>query len=278
MKRKKEPGAASAQPEDTHEDKIFTAELASTKGAFRQARLKAGYLAERGFHVFPCGTDKRPTTAHGFYDATNDPGVVERLWRCRPGSLIGLPTGAVNGFDVLDIDPDGMGWRAANAHRLPATLTVATRRDGRHLFFQHAPGVRCSAGKVAPGVDVRGDGGYVIDWPSAGLPIVADVEMAEWPPWLLEIVTAQPERPLVVRGARVPDERTVAGLIRAVALAAEGTRNAILFWAACRMAEMVGPIMSAASAAAIMEEAASRCGLPADEARRTIRSAFGRCR
>jgi hypothetical protein len=34
-----------------------------------------------------------------------------------------------------------------------------------HFFFQHAPGLRCSRGLIAPGVDVRADGGYVIWWP-----------------------------------------------------------------------------------------------------------------
>jgi Bifunctional DNA primase/polymerase, N-terminal/Primase C terminal 1 (PriCT-1) len=49
---------------------------------------------------------------------------------------------------------------------LPATVESITAR-GRHLFFEW-PGkpVRNSAGKIAPGVDVKGDGGYVLAPPS----------------------------------------------------------------------------------------------------------------
>jgi hypothetical protein len=59
--------------------------------------------------------------------------------------------------DALDIDPRHGGdvWYAANLSRLPRTRTHQTRSGGLHILFDHADGVRSSAGKIAPGIDVR---------------------------------------------------------------------------------------------------------------------------
>jgi len=54
-----------------------------------------------------------------------------------------------------------------------------------HLLFKHAPGLGCSSGKIAEGVDVRADGGYAIWWPSTGR-VVEDNPICEWPNWLLD--------------------------------------------------------------------------------------------
>jgi hypothetical protein len=99
--------------------------------------------------------------------------------------LVGVLTGAANGFDCLDIDPAGGGWYDRNFDALPLTRAHATRRDGVHLLFKHAEGLRGSAGKIAPGVDVRADGNYIIWWPRQGLPF-EDHPISEWPNWLLE--------------------------------------------------------------------------------------------
>ncbi len=77
-------------------------------------------LAGRGFAVFPCRPNKAPACPHGHLDATRDPAAVRDLWRRWPGDLIGSPTGTVNGFDVLDIDPRHGGdvWHASHKDRL----------------------------------------------------------------------------------------------------------------------------------------------------------------
>jgi hypothetical protein len=127
--------------------------------------------------IFPCNLAKEPLTAHGFKDAKRG----ARGWKAWP--LVGFPTGARSGFDVLDIDPDGRKWFDQNFHSLPQTLAHSTQR-GLHLLFKHAAGLRCSTGKIADGIDVRADGGYAIYWPSTGLP-VDDAPICEWPEWLL---------------------------------------------------------------------------------------------
>ena len=56
-----------------------------------------------------------------------------------------------------------------------------TRSGGLHLIFGHYDGLKCSAGKIARGVDVRADGGYILWWPAAGLPMLSDAPIAPWP-------------------------------------------------------------------------------------------------
>jgi hypothetical protein len=105
--------------------------------------------------------------------------------RWRRAELVGAPTGERNGFDVLDIDPKGFGWYDANFDALPTTRAHQTRRDGVHLLFNHAPGLRNSRDKIAEGVDVRAEGGYCIWWPREGY-AVEDWPLTDWPEWLLE--------------------------------------------------------------------------------------------
>src|SRR5262249_11664383 len=106
-----------------------------------------------GLPKFPCLWSKRPMTARGFYDARCDANTDG--WQ-----LVGIPSGAVSGVDCLDIDVEGLAWLDGVWDRLPPTRTQATRSGGRHLFWRHADGLRNSAGRIAPGVDVRADGGY----------------------------------------------------------------------------------------------------------------------
>jgi putative DNA primase/helicase len=143
-------------------------------------------LAELGVPVFPLKANKRPCQDGGFKVATTDLSVVARLFADPLASLIGVPTGAVSGFDTLDIDPKNGGndWLRENEHRLPDTTRVQTRSGGVHFRFAHSPGVGNSASRIAPGVDVRGDGGYVVAWDAHGFG-TSGVTHAAWPAWLL---------------------------------------------------------------------------------------------
>ena len=155
---------------------------------------KALRLAERGFHVFPCGADKSPVCPRGFHAATRDPARIERLFGHDAAELVGVPTGTINGFDVMDYDPKNGGAQsiAALRYRLPPTREHRTRSGGGHLVYLHAPGVRNTASKIAPGIDTRGDGGYVIWWPEHGCLTSNVADPAPWPSWLLETVLRQP--------------------------------------------------------------------------------------
>jgi Bifunctional DNA primase/polymerase, N-terminal len=154
-------------------------------------------LAAQGLPVFPCGASKKPCIpeaegGHGFHDASADPGIIRQLFSHRGAKLVGVPTGERSGLDALDFDyrAGASSWEQVNAPRLPKTRTHETKSRGRHLLFLHAPGVRNSASKksLAPGVDVRGEGGYIIHPPSAGYRVISDATPAHWPDWLLALV------------------------------------------------------------------------------------------
>jgi hypothetical protein len=199
---------------------------------------------------------------------------LRALWSRHPGELIGVSTGDVSGVDVLDIDAKHVGaaqWWGAYRDRIPATRVHRTRSGGLHLLFRHVSRVGCSVGRIALGIDVRGDGGYVIWWPGAGLPVLSDAALASWPDWLCWL--AMPSPPPVEPRITVPDRHALAGLIRIVATARDGERNRIAFWAACRAGEMArSGLIAFDTAAVVIAEAAVQAGLPRGEAERTARS------
>ena len=130
--------------------------------------------ARRGIPVFPCEPGgKRPLTYNGFWDATNDLGRVKAWWGRWPAANVGVPTGKSSGLLVLDVDQrDGGPQTLAALERengsLPRTARSRTGRGGVHVFFRYPPEkeVRNSAGWLGPGLDVRGEGGYVVVPPS----------------------------------------------------------------------------------------------------------------
>lgn len=238
-------------------------------------------LVVEGKHVFPCAINKRPTCPNGFKEAARDPARVRELWRLYPGELVGAVTGKPSGFAVLDLDAKRAAarqWWMENRCRLPKTRAHRTRSGGLHLFFLHEAGLRCTVGRIAPGVDTRGDGGYVIWWPANGFAVLSDARLASWPAWLMDI--ARPRA--IVRSGKVtvPDDHCLQGLVRAIGSAPVGQRNNMLFWAACRVGDWVSSkLLDAGTAVAVLEAAGMEAGLPAVEARRTalsgIRTATG---
>ena len=128
----------------------------------------------RGVPVFPCEPGaKRPLTRNGHWDATTDRRAIERWWRRQPSANIGLPTGKKSGIVVLAVDVDDGGLESlakleGEGAPLPKTARTRTGGGGIHVFFRY-PGsteIRNSAGLLGPGLDVRGEGGYVVVPPS----------------------------------------------------------------------------------------------------------------
>jgi Bifunctional DNA primase/polymerase, N-terminal len=128
--------------------------------------------AAQGWPVFPCDSRKRPLTDNGFKDATSDEGQVREWWARWPYALTGVPTGEAIGCVVLDVDTKhGVnGFRTLdelNGAERPATPTALTPSGGAHFYFARPEGgLRNTAGErgrgIGPGLDWRGDGGYVI--------------------------------------------------------------------------------------------------------------------
>jgi hypothetical protein len=147
---------------DADQDVVEVAEQASMEAA-------ALAYAAGGLPVFPLiPRQKEPDCARGFYNATTNPATIRRHWRVADRN-IGIPTGAISGFWVLDVDPGGdvqLQRLEEEYGVLPPARAILTGRGGRHLWFKYAGAIQCSASRVAPGIDVRGDGGYVVAPPS----------------------------------------------------------------------------------------------------------------
>ena len=249
-------------------------------GTFGQAeavRLAKNLARTCGFAVLPVREDKAPACPRGFHAAAKDPDTIAELWRRYPAPLVGIATGAASDLAVLDLDmkhPEAIRWWRANEKRLPETRAYRTRGGGVHLHFRHAPGVRCSTGRPVPGVDVRGEGGYVISWFAAGFECLDHAPRAPWPGWLsAEIWPPAPPRPPVRPVTASVSDAGIAALGAKVAGAAEGNRNSILFWAAKRLAEKRMP---AREIETLLLPAALSAGLAELEARRTVASAVRR--
>jgi len=147
----------------------------------------------RGWAVFPVGRDKRPLTPNGLKDATTDRGQIAR-WRSLRPAGIAIRTG--DGLVVLDVDgeegADSLREREREYGDLPHTVRAITPGGGEHHYFAVSRAVPCSVGKVGSGLDIRGDGGYVVVPPSvhsSGRRYEWDVppdeaELAPLPPWL----------------------------------------------------------------------------------------------
>jgi hypothetical protein len=130
--------------------------------------------ARRGIPVFPCEPGgKKPLTYNGFWDASAEVSRIEAWWGRWPDANVGIPTGERSGLLVLDVDSDAGGPESLvllerTNGPLPPTAKARTGGGGVHVFFKYPAGetVRNSAGKLGPGLDARGEGGYVVAPPS----------------------------------------------------------------------------------------------------------------
>lgn len=241
-------------------------------------------VAHSHFPVFACNINKRPITPRGLYDATRDPVSIREMFSRRHAALIAFPAGQASGVNVLDIDPEDGGhlWLNEHKHRIPIQRAWRTRRAGLHVVFEHASGVRNSAGKIAPGVDVRCEGGYVIHWPSHGCSMVRDGNPAPWPEWLIRQILPPPPPP-------IPDPPTIGdkpgadfryargALINAaarVASASQGARNDTLNREAFSLSRFVPNELTASEISYTLAIAARHAGLGEREAIATITSAL----
>jgi len=151
----------------------------TTRGMNLDAALR---YAEMGYRVFPCAPgDKNPITEHGFLDATVDPEQIERWWSRHPQANVAIAT---EGLAVIDTDGESNPWPGGDPERA-AELAVApmslTPHGGNHRIFRQPTGKgwRCTESRLAPKVDTRANGGYVVAPPS-----VVEGKAYRWAPGL----------------------------------------------------------------------------------------------
>jgi hypothetical protein len=197
--------------------------LAEWRRAVSGARGTTLTYAARGWPVFPCrATNKIPLIKRWGEIASRNPAQIEAWWRKSPDALIGVPTGKRTGVIVLDIDtkdPRAYGFDTLadlGLAILPDTPMAHTRSGGLHLYFACiAQEIRNSAGKsgLGPGLDVRGEGGFVIV-PSPGSGYWWDpvcnfdtISPAPAPAWLRH--RSKPRRTITARSHSRFDPQTV---------------------------------------------------------------------
>lgn len=236
--------------------------------------------AELGFPVFPCAPGRKtPLTRNGFHDATTDAEQIEAWWQRYPSANIAIPTA---GLVVIDVDGPENTWLVDQPERLLelASGSVAvTPRGGRHYYFHQPAGcaIRCQTGQLAPQVDVRAEGGYVLVPPSIvggkayrwveGLELDQPGERQRDPPaWLLEQLTpatyhGDPSPRVTVTNATanpIPSGQRnatlarLAGTMRRVGM----TRSEIVAALQCANQDRCTPPLSPAEVARIAENVA----------------------
>ena len=155
----------------------------------------------RGWHVFPIAPRaKLPVTANGLKDATQDLDRIRAFWMRHPEHNIGVRCGIESGIVVLDVDErhgggDSLAELEKEHGKLPKTLSVVTPSGGQHYYFRH-PGqgeIHNTAGYPKPGLDIRGDGGYVLGPGSIGAngkryEVDERLPAADMPLWLIHLL------------------------------------------------------------------------------------------
>ncbi len=165
---------------------------------------------------------KAPLTEHGLNDKTQiQPGVKE-YWEQRwPRANVGIVIPP--GYFVLDVDLDHKGFESlplleGKVGKLPATWEITTGSGGFHLWYKTAVPIRNTVTLAGfKGIDVRGQGGYVVAPPSVHrngrkYEVAQDLPIAAAPQALIDLctkkqATAQLDRLLTESGSIAEGER-----------------------------------------------------------------------
>jgi hypothetical protein len=276
-----------------------------------------GY-AQRGWHVFPCspitkapligcdldGAGRKIAGTGGVKKATKDATQIAEWWTNWPAAMIGVACGPRSGIWAIDPDapkkpgePDGRAnWAAlSRKHGCRPTHTHLTPGGGQHLLFKwraDRPLTNSEGTMSRTGINVRGDGGYIIAPPSMrhdgkAYEIAEPLDFfsfAEAPDWLYEMLRPKPRQPAQsfspsAGGTGHPIAR-IQGILNRVAQTGQGDRNKVLFWGAMRVVDMVVqrevPPAEGNRAFAALCDAARHAGLAEREIERTLQSARAR--
>lgn len=222
--------------------------------------------ASRGFYVIPLhnpegvgcscrqlhceNIGKHPRTRHGLLDASIEEAQILEWWTMWPSANIGIVTGEKSGLVVLDVDKKHDGDKSiaalqAKYEKITERIIAKTGGGGWHLLFKH-PGGRVgniqNTDILGLGIDVRGDGGYIVAPPSRH----AEGKRYEWaiepngilpemPVWLklllsrpkLQVAPIDIISPPIPEGARNKTLTSLAGSMQRRAMSAEAILAAL---------------------------------------------------
>lgn len=183
---------------------------------------------------------KHPLTSRGLKDASSSVEQVKSWWTAHPRANCGILTGKESGIVVLDVDPRHGGLVSLKKIQsdyglLPQTLTVKTGGDGFHYYFRHPGGEMRNRANILPGLDFRGDGGYVVAPPSIHISQSSYIweneqqPLADLPSWLQSLLEQRPAKPKLGtnktsplgEGARNSSLTSIAGVLMSKGITSE---------------------------------------------------------
>ena len=170
--------------------------------------------AAMGWPVFPLAPrSKVPLVSasaggRGVLDATTDTAQIDAWWSRTPAGGVAGAAGPVAGWFVVDVDPRSDGNESVaeleSSHgRFPYTVEACTGGGGRHLLYRCTTDLRGTV--LAPGIDIKGVGGYIVlppsihpsgrayAWEASSRP--GEVQIADPPDWLFQQLTARRTEP-----------------------------------------------------------------------------------
>ena len=242
--------------------------------------------AERGYPVFPCSPNSKVPFArtNGCKDATTDEATIRKWWESAPTANVAIATGSVSGLYVVDVDVPSSEVMPL----LPTTWTARTRGGGWHYIYALPDGVtlpntaKKSPNAVHPDADTRGEGGYILVFPSTidGAPYtwVNDIEPAPLPTWIADKVRPKTETRMATRqmflmvstswAQKALDEECAT-----VSATAKGGRHAVLVRASFKIGQIVaGGHLSASDAENHLIRSLDAFGLPDADYRHALKT------
>ena len=260
-----------------------------------------GY-ARRGWHVFPVwwvlypgvcacrqGAEchrigKHPMPHDGLNWARTDPHMLTKAWAKYPLANIGIATGHKSGFVVLDVDTPKGGLDSIRAHfkkikrGIHPTAGTNTGGGGLHILWKHPGFAFQNKVGILPGVDVRGDGGYIIAppsmhecgiryrWHKNGHPL--RVRLSSVPEWYYDLDKPKEHEP---RGEAPPDLDNITGRIGQIL---DGGRNVRLYKICARLMLDGHSFADAENAMRRINAECCKPPKPHDELTRILNSAY----
>ena len=263
-----------------------------------ELREAAHAYADLGWGVFPVAPGAKDPLVKWRDASSIDHGQIDAWWGRWPDANIGIDCG-FSDLVVVDVDDrgsielmvDDLGVRVDEV----GTLRADTPRGGMHVYFQAGDEpIRNSQSALAPKVDVRGDGGYVLaapsvtedgvySWANSGHPVPMLDRLAyacarpAWEP-AADTYEPAPDPPPADSMAARWAEAALNGEVDAVAAAPDGTRNARLFEAGLKLYGIVkgGHLDGPTVTSILMSVGVDRAGQSRHEADHTLRSAWER--
>ena len=254
-------------------------------GAILDAAIE---YAEAGYAVIPVKrSDKAPYTPNGLADASKDADTLRQWWQRWPEANVAVVCGHVSGdLFVIDIDikpekgkhgdEELLKWQAKYGD-FPETVKQRTGSGGQHQFFRD-PNIALYKNKVnaIPGIDVRGEGSYVVVAPSVyedgrvyewkGASILDTIEVADANESVIKLLALNPRDQ---KGETSLQEHETISMKDVP----KGQRNSTIYSAACALRHYDFSF-NAAMAAILQTVSEWTTPVPEYEIRRTVESAY----